>query len=931
MKSAILKPATADDYFQKFSAVIHEQDDYWIEQNNHQGLPKGIQALKKAIMATGSSFAKLATETKKWSAPKLMYVPEPCLMGLYQMILEVEQGKLVTQTLSNLTRTQRQYAELKTKLAANQTALEKAIHAKDNSMLAEIYKERGLLYLDADKMRYAHQALESFSQTILLKAEPKVTAFCLRKRADLYLATGQTEAGIRDLSEACKLVSDNPQAWFEYGEALMSLQQYEQAVEPLKKALALKPDSYKTQTLLKDAMNQGKLPIDAVQNIQALLAVGHSLSDLSAQLQEREALPLWLKAAQLGDRALMAYLAPQLDTRVQDESGNTALHYAARLGHVHLLEILSHYLDLNTENKAGLTPLFVAIQAGKTAMVEGLIEAGANPKGALLMAVEAGQGCVFEALYRLQLPDNHAMTLLRKAIETKQLPMLKMLFSYYPDALNGIEQGETLLHTALRVQFEAGMHYLLDKGIDLEIRCGQKTTETIAIEFAPSYQAAILNARAQRQRLQQQRLTLEQTLIQNLQADFPLLRDADNRKEFLQTLNEVLYPKTLNESLSRFLVGNLVQHKTQIIESRKVFGDKFKGDALRKALNTLVNTPQQPIPVERPPLPPEGLSQVSTAFCERFEKQLDEAYGYFRAVASGELISAQDQKYLNEGRGIAMALPNVTVQGMNVPTSALALGALELAGYLRQYYCRQKAERMTQIFKAVTPYERTHFIRYTAEQLADKYHEQIHHFMPSSEGVELFADCAAARVIEYITSSDQHQVAFEPSFFSNLVRSAKSWATGKEIPPEQREQKNLYQLFIDGIVRVSSKFPKDKERLKTINHLTLTDNWNAKGVFENTGIMTSDQQRYAHPNVDIERYGYCKGSAKEAEHRALTLKQKNGLPWGQGRTWETPEQSERLEPLPGRKLLTDFERQTQSSQPKTHAEGKHQVTIKVGL
>jgi hypothetical protein len=101
--------------------------------------------------------------------------------------------------------------------------------------------------------------------------------------------------------------------------------------------------------------------------------------------------------------------------------------------------------------------------------------------------------------------------------------------------------------------------------------------------------------------------------------------------------------------------------------------------------------------------------------------------------------------------------------------------------------------------------------------------------MPTSEGVELFADCAAARVIEYITSSERHQIAFDPSFFSNLVRSMKSWATGKEIPPEQREQKNLYQLFIDGIIRVSSKFPQDKERLKTINHLTLTDNWNTKG------------------------------------------------------------------------------------------------------
>jgi ankyrin repeat protein len=212
-----------------------------------------------------------------------------------------------------------------------------------------------------------------------------------------------------------------------------------------------------------------------------------------------------------------AYLAPQLDTQVQDEAGNTALHYAARLGHVHLLELLKKYLDLNMKNTSGLTPLLVAIQAGKTVMVEALIEAGANSKGALLMAVETGQGCVFEALHRLQLLDNQTMALFQKAIETKQLSMLKMLLQYYPDVFSSIE-AETLLHMTIRMQFEAGMHYLIDRGIDLK-----QTAETVAIQVAPSYQAAIANARAQRRRLEQQRVHLEQELVQNLQADFPII------------------------------------------------------------------------------------------------------------------------------------------------------------------------------------------------------------------------------------------------------------------------------------------------------------------------------------------------------------------------------------------------------------------------
>ncbi len=56
MKAAILEPPTADEYLQKFSTVINGQDDYWIAQNNHQGLPKGIQALKKALNTKNCSF-----------------------------------------------------------------------------------------------------------------------------------------------------------------------------------------------------------------------------------------------------------------------------------------------------------------------------------------------------------------------------------------------------------------------------------------------------------------------------------------------------------------------------------------------------------------------------------------------------------------------------------------------------------------------------------------------------------------------------------------------------------------------------------------------------------------------------------------------------------------------------------------------------------
>jgi len=162
----------------------------------------------------------------------------------------------------------------------------------------------------------------------------------------------------------------------------------------------------------------------------------------------------------------------------------------------------------------------------------------------------------------------------------------------------------------------------------------------------------------------------------------------------------------------------------------------------------------------------------------------------------------------------------------------------------------------------------------------------------------MFADCVVARIVEYITSADSHQIARSPGIISNMIRVMKSWVLDKEIPPEQAEQKSLYNIFLEGIIRVNSKFPKDLERLKTINNLTLKDNWDSKGIFENTGICTEQNERYAHQNATIDNYGYCFGTKEEAIKRDLTLGPKKGILWGQGRVWEAVKEVAALEALP---------------------------------
>ena len=311
------------------------------------------------------------------------------------------------------------------------------------------------------------------------------------------------------------------------------------------------------------------------------------------------------------------------------------------------------------------------------------------------------------------------------------------------------------------------------------------------------------------------------------------------------------------------------------------------------------------------------LSPQQVSFCDKFETEFDKAFGYFQAVYNGDAVCKADEDeeklsaILKHG---ANALPNVPIPttGFSIPVGALAGAVLDLACYMRKRFRRKQVERMMDVFAAVTPFERAYFVRQVAERLAIKYARQIHHLAPGSEGTEKFADCAVARAVAYITDADKNHIAFEPSMLSKMCRSVKSFVTGKDIPTMLKEQKNLYALFLDGIVRVTSNFAADEKTLRLINNLTLTEKWCSKGVFENTGILvrmemgagessgsssstvslslsssssSSHEQRWAFRQTDLDRYGYCEGTLEEAMKRDLKLGPGKGLVWGTGRAW----------------------------------------------
>ncbi|HXH55218.1 MAG TPA: ankyrin repeat domain-containing protein [Gammaproteobacteria bacterium] len=271
------------------------------------------------------------------------------------------------------------------RLKSNEADLAQAENSQDTIMQAELYKHRGLLYLEAIKIDYSHEknrlASKFFSEAIVLNADARITAFCLSKRASLHLAQAKVGACIADFVAACKLVKNDVQIWFEYGKVLVDLERFEEALGPLKQALILRPQDGRMHDLIATVINSDRVSENCLDDIKALMKVGRTLN---AGSQKGSDLHLWLQIVQAGDSNFMSYLAPQVDTQMRDGMGNTALHYAARSGQAQLIASLvkEYLIDPNAENRNGLTPLMVALRSGKVVVIKALTDVGAKYPGA---------------------------------------------------------------------------------------------------------------------------------------------------------------------------------------------------------------------------------------------------------------------------------------------------------------------------------------------------------------------------------------------------------------------------------------------------------------------------------------------------------------------------------------------------------------------
>lgn len=741
-----------------------------------------------------------------------------------------------------------------------------------------------------------------------------------------------------------------------YGEELIRLGKHELAKPYVGKSLALHPTTdaikflYQAHDNAKKYKNVMDFILDMYFDAKCLPALDSYLRSIGSSL--------WLEAAQHGKVVLLEKTAEMSGIKrfARDKEGNNALHCAAAAGHLDLIPVLKKCLKLSDKNDSGLTPVMVAAKNARVLMVQHLlfeeeVDYTTDVIDIFSVVIASQQEEMFNILSEnkhfheyletagklyCKLDNNEKIMdgallikaaiakLYQVAIDVKSTSMLRILIKRLPDGLNILRDGESPLHSAVRAKFEKGVHLLIESGCNFSLTNSKNHTALeLAKEIDSELESCLENAQKRAKKKQEQaevnyKKFVDQVLAEvcgELSENKKNLKNEDNKKRLKEQLDLVfnksirysLFEEKAYDTTTSLLLPCLVRsiltkvvRKKEITKTAGIKGLIYDRLKLLKVLQEVLSSSwRTPAPVSTLELKmtSEGrtLSQTADVFCRRFEKQIDKAYCHFVGIVDGQIPAA------DEADKVLEATKKVSAIGSTAVTVA-ASGAVDLIQYFRGNYRKKKAERMIRLFAVVTPYERAHFVRYTAEQLAIKYHHQIHHLSSSSDGVEKFADCAAARVVQYITSSDENQVAYEPSLFGEAIRVMQSWIMNQEIPTKLRKQKDLYDTFLDGIIKIASRFPEDVATLTTINNLTQQDKWQSKAIFENTGICTQNGDRYAHPDAEIELYGYCFGTVEEAMKRGLTLKKSAKELWGKGRFWEQPTGSYGLIPLPGQNV-----------------------------
>src|SRR5690349_13847061 len=142
--AAVAQDLTKQANFQSVSALILENDAYWLQQNKTL---KELNILKGIVKKSNATLRQLAEQARTLQTNVLPNTPGVCLMPLYEVIIMADSGNpTVGKKLNILQKSIKDFSELQEK----QKTLAGILKSQEPLKKAQAYLDLGLWYQKKD-------------------------------------------------------------------------------------------------------------------------------------------------------------------------------------------------------------------------------------------------------------------------------------------------------------------------------------------------------------------------------------------------------------------------------------------------------------------------------------------------------------------------------------------------------------------------------------------------------------------------------------------------------------------------------------------------------------------------------------------------------------------------------------------------------------
>ena len=793
---------------------------------------------------------------------------------------------------------------------------------------AELYLKRASIYMRSGEYP---KALNNFDQAIALT--PSVFAY--QQRAVLYRDAEQYTLAHQDLRQALQLESNNPFTWFDIATLHYIQSQFFQAQHLLNEKVLPLAEHHRKRAIL--STKADNLHAAMTEKKQQWLEQFNEPGDSKNAEQQTVAL---FKAVAVNKSTQVRQLLQHVPITSKDVMDNSLLHICAQYGYSDLLfELAGKGLSFDECNRIGQTPLFVAITYEQLQTVTQLLHRGADKKQLwqqqTILQYAVMRGC--RAIAAVLLKDETLVAesgglpgVLAVAIQYHQQPLIEQLLDEQPVLSSASYGKEPLLSIAVKT----GSLELVFVWLRYQILLPeQESALTAALAYAKKLNkddiAGILtNQRGAHrnliQRGQKQAASLLELLQQRLRAkadwpydiqavwealittigrilpDMGMIELGGGKPQFIWSWLCQAQDEEALTSLGQCLADAVYQRRDAIIIYQKniILKDTvtLEPSLLQHALAEGFAAYHQPKPPllaadeeksAEPPLP--EMPVHIQLFCNHFETLFMQIYYTSWAFFKGELeyVSDKTDQAVGMMKQVSQQINSISVPGVpvNIPVATIGSAAAAIFHYVRNQMREERARLMVELFSQQTPLEQAIFIHQAAFAVAVKYSGQIEHLEASSKGVEQFAEMMVKRVVHYISSRESHRYEKDAQFLYRIKRELASWC-GQYLPYQEKRAKALDALFFDAILQ-TTKINRELECTRLRTQTLAQDEWTARGIIDNTAIITSDGRRYvsneAIASEHPAKYGYCLGTEQEARRRSLVLLSTSEDPRWQGR------------------------------------------------